>query len=357
MTKTVISAWSAVSPFGIGHEAFVSGFHAGRSAVTAVDREQWRTPDDEVCLVPGFSPAAALGRKGTRAMDRVTGLAVSAVGRLIDESPDPHTASDGEDVALVLGTTSGSVQSMMDFTRSGLVSEKPYFVDPARFPNAVMNCAAGQCAIRHRLKGPNTTIAGGRVSGLHALKYAQRLLNADRARTVLCGAVEEYADARAWLDLHSRGEDETGVVHGEGCVMLRVEPEAAAADGAHATVEAVEVGVFDAVGDAAAVLGRCVRRALDRAGAEPSDVWTVAPSGAAGALGAAEQAVLDQHFDPAAVNRVSRLIGDTAGAAAMFQLAAVLALAEQDDVRGRVAVVTAVDRDGEAGCAVLRLGR
>lgn len=159
MTKTVISAWSAVSPFGIGREAFVSGFHAGRSAVTAVDREQWRTPDDEVCLVPGFSPAAALGRKGTRAMDRVTGLAVSAVGRLIDESPDPHTASDGEDVALVLGTTSGSVQSMMDFTRSGLVSEKPYFVDPARFPNAVMNCAAGQCAIRHRLKGPNTTIA------------------------------------------------------------------------------------------------------------------------------------------------------------------------------------------------------
>lgn len=67
--------------------------------------------------------------------------------------------------------------------------------------------------------------------------------------------------------------------------------------------------------------------------------------------------MLDQHFDPAAVNRVSRLIGDTAGAAAMFQLAAVLALAEQDDVRGRVAVVTAVDRDGEAGCAVLRLGR
>ncbi|MET9657653.1 beta-ketoacyl synthase N-terminal-like domain-containing protein [Streptomyces sp. NPDC006510] len=356
MTKTVISAWSAVSPFGMGRDAFVGGFHDGRSTVAPVDREQWRTPDDEVCLVPGFTPAGALGKKGTRAMDRATGLAVSAVGRLIDESPgDPATIS-GEEVALVLGTTSGSVQSMMDFTRGGLVSEKPYFVDPARFPNAVMNCAAGQCAIRHQLKGPNATIAGGRVSGLHALKYSQRLLNARRARTVLCGAVEEYADARAWLDRHARGEDETGTVHGEGCVMLRIEPEESAQGTPLATVQAVEVGVFAGGGEnAAPVLDSCVRRALERSGTDPADVWTVAPSGARGALGDAEQSVLDALFDPAVVNRVSRLIGDTAGAAAMFQMAGVLAVAERAGAAGRTAVVTAVDRDGEAGCAVLRL--
>jgi 3-oxoacyl-[acyl-carrier-protein] synthase II len=51
-----------------------------------------------------------------------------------------------------------------------------------------------------------------------------------------------------------------------------------------------------------------------------------------------------------------RLIGDTGAATGAFGLAALLALAERaDGVRGRVAVATAVDRDGMVGCVVVRL--
>src|SRR5699024_7600310 len=86
----------------------------------------------------------------------------------------------GEDAGLVLGTHTGSAQSIMDFTRESLVSAKPFYVDPSLFPNTVMNCAAGQSAIWHQLKGPNTTIAGGRGTGLLALQYALRLQRAGR---------------------------------------------------------------------------------------------------------------------------------------------------------------------------------
>lgn len=355
-TRPVLSAWSAVSPFGIGRAPFVAGLHDNRSTWTEPAADRWPVPDERVCLVPGFEISEVLGKKGTRAMDRATGLAVTAVGRLLEESARDRAVATGESAALVLGTTAGSMQSMMDFTRGGLVSEKPYFVDPARFPNAVMNCAAGQCAIWHQLRGPNTTIAGGRVSGLHALRYAQGLLGAGRAATVLCGAVEEFSAARSWLDWHTRGVDEVGAVAGEGCAMLQIEPGGAAGadDAALADVLAVELGVF-ADDQAAGVLSTCVRRALARAEVDPGDVWMVCPSGTAGTLGAREQDVISEVFAHAEVTRIADLIGDTGGAAAIFQVITVLALAERTEASGRVAVITAVDRDGEAGAAVLRL--
>jgi 3-oxoacyl-(acyl-carrier-protein) synthase len=64
-------------------------------------------------------------------------------------------------VGVVLGTTSGSAQTQYEFTRDSLTRRKPYFVNPAIVPFALMNSAASQCAIWHGITGPNTTIAAG----------------------------------------------------------------------------------------------------------------------------------------------------------------------------------------------------
>ena len=231
-----------------------------------------------------------LGRKGTKGMDRVTGLAVAAVGPL----------AAGYDTALVLGT-SGSVRSMMAFTRS----ERPFAVDPAVIPSVVMNCAAGQCAIWNGLTGPNATIAGGRAAGLRGLSYARRLLRAGRARAVLCGAAEEYSAERSWLAYYGAvaggpgqygavaggpgqygavaggpgqygmvagGPGHYGTALGEGAAMLRLEPSGA--PGALATVLAVEERVAGG--------STTVRCAINRVGVAAGQVWAViADSGAA----------------------------------------------------------------------------
>ncbi|MGW1402641.1 beta-ketoacyl synthase N-terminal-like domain-containing protein [Streptomyces sp. NPDC002405] len=356
--RPVITAWSAVSPFGMGRAAFVEGMHEGAETAVRIDREQWQVPDERARLVPGFSPRAALGRKGTRSMDRVTGLAVSAVGALLDDAERNREVATGDRGAVVLGTTTGSAQSMMDFTRDSLTGEQPYFVDPAQMPNTVMNCAAGQCAIRHRIKGPNATIAGGRLAGLLALNYARRLLGAGRAEAVLCGSAEEYSNERAWLEWHTRGDEEKPALLGEGAGMLLLEPEeSVAAEHVLAEVLAVESGVF-AEGRLPMVLGSCLRRAMDRAGVGPSQVWAAVPSGAGDALGERERGVLAGVFGTAALERVrnTELFGDASAASVSLQIASVLAVAERTpDVAGRVAVVTAVERDGGTGCALLRL--
>lgn len=318
MTHPTISAWSTVSSFGIGRDAFVEGLRAGQPP-PGIPGE---VPGTVAHLVPGFTPAAALGKKGTRSMDRVTGLAVSVVGDLLGGRQEP-----GDDIGLVLGTTTGSAQSIMDFTHDSLVGDKPYFVDPARFPNTVMNCAAGQCAIWYGLRGPNTTVAGGRTSMLYALTYARRLLQAGRAGTVLCGAAEEYSPARAWLDWHSGARAPLG----EGSVVFKVSQDG----GGLADVLAVRTGVGPAA------LASCVRRALTAAGVGAAEVSIVAGDDVPDGI------LRDD------VRRITpdSLLGDTAAAAAGFQIAAILAAGEPGDV----AIVTSVDRSGSVGCALLRL--
>ncbi|GGW81770.1 3-oxoacyl-ACP synthase [Streptomyces lucensis JCM 4490] len=355
----VISGWSAVSPYGIGRDSFAEGVRTGRSTATALTDEQWNGPDERACLVPGFSVREALGRKGTRSMDRVTGLAVTAVGRLLgeDSAHSGEPVPDGSRVGLVLGTNTGSAQSMMDFTRDTFTEDKPFHVDPSRFPNTVMNCAAGQCAIWYGLKGPNLTVAAGRASGLQALNYGRRLLTSGRARSVLCGAAEEYSDARSWLEHHTRGAQDHPALLGEGCAMVRLVPGEAVADGEGLAdllrVETAVAGEQDVSGP----LTRCVERALGRAGVDPAQVWAVAPSTPEGAGATAERDVLRRLF-PDGPRWLSQreLIGDTSAASAAFQIVSVLALAQDDPAAsGRVAVITSVDRDGAVAVALLRL--
>ncbi|MDT0546745.1 MULTISPECIES: beta-ketoacyl synthase N-terminal-like domain-containing protein [Streptomyces] len=357
----VISAWAAVSPLGLHGADFATGLRSGRRAGKPLDPEEWSVPFDEACLVPDFHIKQILGRKGTRSMDRTTGMAVTAIGRLLTDERLPGV---GENTGVALGTSTGSAQSIMDFTRDSLVGERPFFVDPARFPNTVMNCAAGQTAIWHGLKGPNTTIAGGRATGLLTLQYALRLQRAGRATTVLCGAVEEFSSARAWLEWHSRADGDTAAVLGEGAAVWLLEPEGSAREhgrGGLVEVAGLEFGFAadpgGGTGRARMVLADVVRRLLDRTGAEPGRIWAVADSQAPGAEGEAERAALADVLGGHEPLRVSAAdsIGDTYAASAAFQIAAVLALAERPDTApGSLALITSVDRDGVVGAALLR---
>lgn len=321
--RAVVTAWSASSGFGYGRAAFAEGMRAGCAAR--------RLPD--------FNIVDRLGAKGTGSMDRSSALAVATVGQLLAEPvrTDPTTG-------VVLGTTGGSIQTQFDFTRSSLVRRKPYFVNPAVMPFALMNSAASQCAIRHRLIGPNSTIANGRISGLVALRYALRQLATGRAGAVVCGAVEEYSDARELVERRAWGEAELG----EGCAALFLEPSGPAG---LAEVLAVDTRLALA-GAAAGALAESLRAALAAVGADAGEVAALAVSSVEPALLDVELAAVREVFarpvDP--LLNPAELLGDTGAVSGLFAVAALLSR----PVAG-VAAVTCVDRDGMVGCAVFRL--
>ncbi|MCX4819027.1 3-oxoacyl-ACP synthase [Streptomyces sp. NBC_01142] len=344
-TTAVITAWSAVSPYGIGSEALTDGLRS-RTAVDPVPApEEWLSaPSATARMVPDFDVREALGKAGTRGMDRMTGLTAVAVRELLgDDAGGPGTG-------LVLGTASGSVQGFLEFTKASLEGDRPIDVPPSKVPNMAMNRAASASAIRHHLKGPNSTVAAGRLSGLIALAHARRLLADGRAERVLCGSVEEYSATRAHL-AHRAYDDEA--VLGEGCAMLLLEHAGSGPGEALAEVLAVHHRVA-LTGDFAEALTATLHTALEAAAVRPDEVWATAPGGAPGPAGEQEQQVLQALFDPAVRNRVPSpaLLGDTAAATGAFQIASLLAAPAG---AGRIAVITATDPDGPVGAAVLRL--
>ncbi|MBW5420648.1 3-oxoacyl-ACP synthase [Streptomyces sp. BG9H] len=357
--RPVITGWSAVSPHGIGAQALVDGLRAQRPTGAPVDTARWRVPAGRAHLVPGFETREVLGKKGTRSMDRVTGLAVTAVGGLLEQRGSVRETETGDRAALVLATTTGSAASMMDFTRSSLEGARPYDVDPAVMPNAVMNCAAGQCAIWFGIRGPNTTLAGGRAAGLLSVNYATRLLSSGRADAVLCAAAEEFSAARYWLERHSRGAEAPDVPLGEGAAVLLIQPADAVGPERPALAEILAVRSRVATGkQVRGAFEACVRSALDAAGVRPDEVWAAVSGEAPGRLGQLERDVLGEVCGPRTLERVPAVgrLGDVSSASASFQIAILLATtSERPEAAGQVALVTSADRDGSLACAVLRL--
>ncbi|MDT8913891.1 beta-ketoacyl synthase N-terminal-like domain-containing protein [Amycolatopsis sp. PS_44_ISF1] len=333
----VITAWSAVSPFGAGRDAFATGVRAGR-ATAAPPGPDWAVPDRAACLVPDYDPVGLVGGRVGRTTNRATVFALAAVGQLTGAA-----TGAGERTGVVLGTTVGSLRSTMSVGVDSLRESKPHHVNTKVLPAAVMNYSAAQCAIRYGLTGPNTTIAAGRGAAVSALVYAGRLLAGGRAGRVLAGAVEEYSPERAWANHHNGG----GVL-GEGSVVFQVEPGGeglAEIVAAHSRIAAGDSGRENA--DAAQAT---VSALLAQAGAAAREIWAVVPGTGAGA----ERETAAEMFGEPVLGRVPGLgpIGDTGASSAGFALAAALCTPGPS---GRLVLVLSADPDGSAGGILLRM--
>ncbi|SFQ25866.1 3-oxoacyl-[acyl-carrier-protein] synthase II [Amycolatopsis arida] len=353
-----ISGWAAVSAYGADRDAFVAAVRAGRPAPRVAAPEG--APPGEAFRAADFDVVAALGPKGTGSMDRASGMAIAAVGALgVPQRHEGHLHDVQRDegglhgtdrVGVVLGTTSGSAQTQHNFTRDSLTRRRPYFVNPAQLPFALMNSAASRCASWHGLRGPNSTVAAGRLSGVAVLRYAARLLATGRADALVCGAVEEYGPARAWLE-RARWEwhrqSDAGDPLGEGAAVFLLEPAGDRPPLAEVLATDTAVAVD---GDPRAALARCLRRLLAAAGVAAVEVRLALPGAAGGPLAEAERAAVVDVLgrEPEAALRPGALVGDVGAATGPFQVLTALAL------RPGVALATAVDPAGVVGGALLR---
>jgi 3-oxoacyl-[acyl-carrier-protein] synthase II len=349
--RVTVTDWSVLSGLGVGRDGFSSGFLATGGG-------------SDGQLVENFDAAEMLGKKGTRTLDRMTAQVIATAGMVLagqDDSPAERAR-----IGLVLGSSTGSVQSITEFTRDTFVRERPYLVNPANFPSTVMNNAAGRTAIWYGLRGPNSTIAAGHLTGLVALRYASRLIRRGYVDTLLVGAVEEVSEAvsvgvGAMRRAGTAGPGSGTAPLGEGCVFFLVGGRDR--DGAAAPVAELagfEFGVTEAGAGpeaTAAGLARTVRALLARAGLGPEDLWLVslAQSGD-GTLDLAELAAVDQAVGPGPRRVVAaERTGNSFSALGAFQLAAALAVAGQDRPAGaptRPCLLTSLGIDGSVGCAL-----
>ncbi|MEU6106021.1 beta-ketoacyl synthase N-terminal-like domain-containing protein [Streptomyces flaveolus] len=314
--------------------------------------------------ITDFDPARWLGGKGLRRLTRTDQLAMAACTAALEglgEGPGSrHTG-------MVLGTTVGSAGAQTAFLRDTFVQERPYLVNPSDFPGTLMNSAAGKTAIKHTLTGANATVAGGPVGSVHALRFARTALMAGHVRRMLAGGVEELSVPAAWAWYRS-GALRPGASLGEGSAVFALErpdPHTPRSAPVLGRLLACEVGFADprtarSGPRAVAVrLAQVIRSALLRSGLTAEDVALVSLGAAArrGWSAVELSAVSDVFAEVPRPHwlRTDQVFGETSGASAALQLAAVLArwqdpLTSTDE---RAAVITSVGPDGSVGALVV----
>jgi 3-oxoacyl-[acyl-carrier-protein] synthase II len=285
-------------------------------------------------------PAARIGRRGLRYLDRVSQLALCAgQDALRDAALQPAdgggTAAAGESVAVVASSNLGSLDTVCELT-STIAEQSTDRVSPMALPNASSNVVAAVVAMRFGLRGPNLTFTNGPTSGLDAVFWAALLVTAGRCSYALVVGAETSNPVVARLLGRPAGELL------DGAVALVVE-RAATADGRGAS-RLAELGRYARRPGVAA----CVDRVLAGAPGAPG-IWfaDARPPGTAAAAVAPRVAGDD----------LTAAFGLASGALGVLQCAAAVAWFAAGGVAAALLTAGADTDDAVAGLLLRPSGR
>jgi 3-oxoacyl-[acyl-carrier-protein] synthase II len=350
MTKrVVITGIGVLSPIAIGRDAYWERLFEGKTGfrpVSLFDTSAFRV--HAAGEISDFDPLPFLGKKGLRDLDRSTRLICSAAKLAIDDSRIEITESTTHSLGVSIGTTFGSLHSISQFDRSGLI-EGPRAVNPSHFPNTVINSPASQVSIRFKIKGFNTTISTGFCASLDAVSYAADFIRMNRADVVLAGGVEELCE-ETFLLFHNLGylsgmdgngpscrpfdKKRDGTILSEGAAVLALESEERAISRGVAPLARVfgYGNAFDPSADShfnhqGQGLRNAIFHALKDASLNPEDIdYICACANAAQGLDRMETNVIKDVFGARAsslpVSSIKSMIGETFSASGALSLAA-----------------------------------
>lgn len=347
--RVVITGMGAVTPVGIGVDAFWEALLAGKSGIgpiTEFDASEF--PVKIAGEVKDFDPEAYVGdRKTVRHMDRNVQFAVAAAKMAVEDAKLDMTKENSDRCGTIIGTGIGGITTMED-TVERIDTKGPGKVSPFAVPMMIANMAAGQVSITFGLQGPVLTDVTACASGNNAIGRAFRTIQFGDADVMVAGGTEAavtrtpMAGFAAMKALSSRDcppEEAScpfdtrrdGFVLGEGSgVLILEELSHAKARGARIYAELIGYG---SNGDAyhitaprpgGELAARCMKRAIEDAGIAPEEIDYVNAHGTSTGLNdknetTALKEILGKHAYDIPVNSTKSMTGHLLGAAGAIE--------------------------------------
>ena len=350
--RIVITGIGVLASNGIGKEAFWKALREGKSGIKPVTLFDTSTTRCKTAgEITNFRAEDFLGEKGLRTLDRATKLVLSAAKLALDDTSIKYPLN--EDLSLrtgvSLGSTLGSVWSISEFDKEGLRGG-PRAVNPALFPNTVINAPASQISIRFNIKGFNTTISTGFSASLDAIDYAVNFIKLYDYDIVLAGGVEELCE-QTYKGFHKIGhlagsregrpevncpfdKRRNGIIFGEGaCILILEEFEHAKKRGVRLYTEILGYGTsFDPMSKniyspKAEGAGKAIKSALEDAKIGPENIdYISATANSTLDCDVMETRAVNKVFGDEAkrvpISSIKSMIGDTFSAAGAMNVAA-----------------------------------
>jgi 3-oxoacyl-[acyl-carrier-protein] synthase II len=351
--RVVVTGMGALCPVGLNLATTWESLVAGRSGIARISSFD---PSDLATQfageVKGFDPRAHFDVKEARRLERFVQFAVVAAREAIADAHLEINESNGENIAVVVGSGVGGAVSIADQVKI-METKGPRRVSPFFIPMILVDTAPGQIAIEFGIKGPNMAVVSACATGCNVIGEAAEMIKRGDVDVVVSGGVEAclkpivFAGFNVMGVLSTRNEEpdracrpfdatRDGFAMGEGAGILVLEnADHARARGARVYGEVVGYGTSadanhfaapDAEGEG---IGRAMQWALKRARLEPRSVDYVNAHGTGTRLNdaietSAIKQVFGDHAYHLAISSTKSMIGHTLGAAGALEAIACL---------------------------------
>src|SRR6476469_7259272 len=348
--RVVVTGMGTLSALGNDVEATWAGLVEGRSGIRTIQAfDPTRLSSRMAGEVRDFDPSGVVDRKDQRRFDRYIQFGLVVARQAMDQAglPERMDGPLAERTGVILGTGLGGVETL-DTNISLNATRGPDRISPFFIAYGIPNVGAGQVAISFGMLGPNFTTVSACATGGHAIGEAWETIRRSDADTMVAGGSEAgvYEPLMGGFDsmraLTRRNDDPEGASRpfdrgrdgfapGEGSgVLVLEELEHARARGVPILAEIVGYGAtadashitLPAPGGIGAV--RAARRALAKAGLEPSDIAhvnahaTSTPEGDKSELQAIKT-IFGEHAARLSITANKSMIGHTLGAAGAIE--------------------------------------
>ena len=295
--RVVITGIGAITPIGIGKDAFWEALMAGKNGIGKITRFDATEYGSQIAgEVKDFEPADYIDKKESKRMDRYTQFAVAAAKLAIEDAKLDLAAEDHDRIGTFVGAGIGGIETM-NGQYEKLFAKGPSRISPFFIPMMIANMAAGQVAITFKLHGPSSCVVTACATGSNCIGDAYRVIQRGEADVMVAGgteasvseaAVAGFCSMKALCMDHnddpehaSRPFDKnrSGFVMGEGSGIVVLESlEHAQARGAHIYAE---IAGYGANSDAYHITSpaphgeyqaKCMQLALDDAGMKADEV-------------------------------------------------------------------------------------
>ena len=190
MRRVVVTGMGAVTPIGIGVEAFWEGLKQGRTGfapITRFDASEYKC--SLAAEVRDFDPEKYMDKKTARRMEQFCQFAVAAAGEAIADAGLNLEQEDSWRVGCSIGSGIGSLQAMeREYDR--LTQKGPSRVSPLFVPLMISNMAAGNVSIFYGLKGKNLNVVTACATGTNSIGEAFRAIQYGDADVMAAGGAE-----------------------------------------------------------------------------------------------------------------------------------------------------------------------
>jgi 3-oxoacyl-[acyl-carrier-protein] synthase II len=334
----VVTAIGTVNAFGHDVQVLWDALERGDAPVTDIS-SMAGCPAAGMRVGP-WPREALLGKRGLQFLSQGTQFLLGAAVLARNGAGLGERIPAPDDIGAVISTNLAGLASIAQFDLT-TVMDGPTFCSPMEAPNTLANAPASHLAIKMHARALSATVSSGQCGGLDAIGYACRALQKGRATHILLGGVEEL---NPWVlalyksmgclpeDTDRAGRpfdgDAAGWLPGEGAAVMVLERQSTAlARGARSLARlsgwGSSVVMPERLTDRIVGVRQAALGALAEASVDPSAVGlVVAGAGGVPVLDGAEAGALAQLVPDRPVCAIAGALGQTYGAAGIFQAVA-----------------------------------